>query len=43
MKDMTELLSASVNAIETMGEAHRNQAEVIKKTIFINQNIAESI
>ena len=43
MKDMTELLNISVNAIETMGEAHRKQAEVIKRTIFINQNIAESI
>lgn len=43
MKDMTELLNSSVNAIETMGDAHRKQAEVIKKTVFINQDIAESI
>ncbi|MBQ9119002.1 MAG: hypothetical protein IJY09_02960 [Lachnospiraceae bacterium] len=43
MKDMTELLNASVNAIDTMGEAHGKQAEVIKKTVSINQEIAENI
>lgn len=43
MQDMTELLSISVNAINTMGEAHDKQAEVIRKTVSINQDIAESI
>lgn len=43
MRDMTELLNLSVDAISTMGEAHNKQAEVIQKTVCINQNIAESI
>lgn len=43
MKGMTELLNASVSAIDTMGDAHDKQAEVIKKTVSINQDIAESI
>ena len=43
MQDMTELLNVSVDAIGTMGEAHGKQAEVIKKTVSINQDIAESI
>lgn len=43
MQDMTELLDVSVSAIGTMGEAHGKQAEVIKKTVSINQDIAESI
>lgn len=43
MKDMKELLNISANAIQTMGDAHSNQAEVIKKTVTINEDIAESI
>lgn len=43
MQDMTELLNASVKAIDTMGKAHNEQAEVIKKTISINHDIAEGI
>ncbi|MBP3474930.1 MAG: hypothetical protein J6K48_01205 [Lachnospiraceae bacterium] len=43
MQDMTELLHVSVNAINTMGEAHGKQSEVIKKTVTINQDIAESV
>ena len=43
MQDMTELLNISVKAIDTMGQAHDKQAEVIKKTISINQDIAEGI
>ncbi len=43
MKDMTKLLNVSVSAIGTMGDAHSKQAEVIKKTVSINQDIAESI
>ncbi len=43
MQDMIELLNVSGNAIITMGEAHNKQAEVIHKTVTINQDIAESI
>ena len=43
MQDMTELLNVSVNAVNTMGEAHSRQSEVIKKTVTINQDIAQSI
>lgn len=40
---MTKLLNDSVAAINTMGEAHHKQADVIKNTVSINQDIAESI
>ena len=43
MQDMTGLLNASVDNINTMGEAHGKQSEVIKNTVAINQDIAESI
>lgn len=43
MQDMTELLNISVSAIGKMGDAHSKQAEVIKKTVSFNQDIAESI
>lgn len=43
MQDMIELLNASVVAIQTMGNAHNKQSEVIRNTVFINQDIAESI
>ncbi len=43
MQDMIELLNVSARAIGTMGEAHNKQAEVIHKTVTINQDIAESI
>ena len=43
MKDMTDLLNVSVAAIKAMGDAHREQSEVIKNTVLINQDIAESI
>lgn len=43
MQDMKALLDISENAIETMGEVHGKQAEVIKKTVSINQDIAENI
>ena len=43
MRDMTELLHTSVDAVNTMGEAHNNQASVIRDTVSINQDIAESI
>ena len=40
---MTELLHVSVDVINTMGEAQNKQSEVIKKTVSINQEIAQSI
>ena len=43
MQDMIELLNASVSAIDTMGDAHNKQAEVIRKTVSINQDIAGAI
>lgn len=43
MKDMTELLNVSVDAVNTMGDAHSKQSEVIKDTVSINHDIAESI
>lgn len=43
MKVMTKLLHASVDAVNTMGEAHHKQAAVIKDTVAINQDIAQSI
>lgn len=43
MQGMTKLLHISVDAINTMGDAHNQQAEVIKKTVSINQEIAQSI
>ncbi|MBQ7065913.1 MAG: hypothetical protein IJN92_03755 [Lachnospiraceae bacterium] len=43
MQDMTELLNVSVEAVDTMGQAHDKQAEVIKKTVTINRDIAEGI
>ncbi len=43
MQDMTELLKASVTAISTMGDAHGKQADVIRNTVSINHDIAESI
>lgn len=43
MQDMTNLLNVSVEAVNTMGDAHGKQAEVIKKTVTINQDIAESV
>lgn len=43
IRDMAELLTVSANAINTMGDAHEKQSEVIKNTVSINQDIAESI
>ncbi|MDD6572438.1 MAG: methyl-accepting chemotaxis protein [Thermoflexaceae bacterium] len=43
MEEITELLNVSVSVIGTMGDAHGKQAEVIKKTVTINQDIAENI
>ena len=43
MKDMTELLNVSVDAVDTMGKAHDKQSHVIKNTVLISKDIAESI
>lgn len=43
ISDMTKLLKISVADVEAMGEAHDEQSEVIRKTVCINQDIAENI
>lgn len=43
IQKMTELLNVSVDVINTMGEAHQNQAGVIRNTVTINNDIAEDI
>lgn len=43
MQEMIELLNVSVEVIKTMGNAHDKQSDVIKNTVSINQDIAESI
>lgn len=43
MRDMTDLLNVSVDTINTMNDAHHKQSQVIKNTVSINQDIAESI
>lgn len=43
IQEMTGLLRMSASAVNTMGDAHGKQATVIKNTVSINQDIAESI
>ncbi len=43
MQDMTRLLDEAGTAVNAMGKAHGKQAEVIRKTVQINQDIADSI
>lgn len=43
MQDMIALLNRSVHAVNTMGDAHSKQSDVIEKTVSINQDIAEHI
>jgi len=43
MQDITELLNTSVEAIDTLGDAHSKQARVIKNTVSINEDIAKRI
>lgn len=43
IKDMTQLLGISVDAVNTMGEAHHKQAMVIQNTVSINKEIAQNI
>lgn len=43
MQNINALLDISVNAVNTMGDAHSKQSDVIEKTVSINQAIAENI
>lgn len=43
MQDMVDMLTQSGKAIDEMGKAHGNQAEVIQRTVQINKDIADSI
>lgn len=43
MQDMTGLLNIAVDAIKAMGDARREQADVIRNTVLINQSIADSV
>lgn len=43
MQDMTNLLNISVNAVNTMSDAHNKQACVIQNTVDINKDIADNI
>lgn len=43
MQDMTALLNESVSAIKTLGDTYSKQAEVIERTVSINQDIADSV
>ena len=43
MKEMTDLLKASVEAVATMGDAQEKQSEVIRNTVSINRDIVEEI
>lgn len=43
MQEMTELLNTSVYAVQAMGDAHREQSEVIRNTVEINRYIAENV
>lgn len=43
MSEMTELINTSMKAIDAMGEARNKQGEVIRNTVSISKDIAESI
>lgn len=43
MKDMTEFLNISVESVNTMGDAHDKQSDVIRNTVSINKDIVENI
>lgn len=43
IQEMTELLNLSVDTINAMGNAHDKQAEVIRNTVSINRDIAQSV
>lgn len=43
MSEMTELINTSMKAIDAMGDARNKQGEVIRNTVSISKDIAESI
>lgn len=43
VQDMISILHTSIEDITSMGEAHSKQAQVIKHTVEINEDIAENI
>ncbi len=43
VKDMSVMLNESVDAVAEMNKAIKRQSEIIRQTVDINQNIAESI
>lgn len=43
VKDMSVMLNESVDAVSEMNKAIKRQSEIIRQTVDINQNIAESI
>jgi methyl-accepting chemotaxis protein len=43
IRAMTSMLNESVEAVTEMNKAHKRQSDIIKRTVDINQNIAESI
>lgn len=43
LRDMIDVLHTSIENINSMGEAHEKQSAVIKNTVKINEDIAESI
>jgi len=43
IKEMIELLQQSIQDISNMNEVHKKQEDVIRKTVLINEDIAESI
>lgn len=43
LKDMIEVLNRSIENINSMGDAHKKQADMIKSTAIMNEDIAGSI
>ena len=43
IREMTDMLGVSVDAVGEMDQAHKRQSEVIRRTVEINRDIAESI
>lgn len=43
LKEMISIIHVSIDSINSMGDAHNKQSEVIKSTVRINENIAEGI
>lgn len=43
IQDMTEFLNISVESVNTMGDAHSKQSDVIRNTVLISRDIAEKI